>query len=232
MSRMMVIGIRHDKLDEAEGLKMDDIRLTETDYARPVLEKAGLIVSGHHHSHDSDNIVLNKDGVRYLNSADHEAFREQTKEAAAGPVGGASGLDVVMNQIFKGKDFEHKDEPRPNIESPKITLFAFNTDNTRDLRKDVFKDMVAFIKANPEPDTLMEGNYMVESGFQIGPKSPIKALGTLNENTMAMINLDRGMYGVIALPSKDVDLTSNMLERELGEALGVSEKPKRKLKHS
>lgn len=231
MSKMMVIGIRHDKLEEAEGLKMNDIRLTETDYARPVLEKAGVIVSGHHHSHDSDNIVLNKDGVRYLNSGDHDSFREQTKEAAAGPVSGASGLDVAINQIFKDKHFEHKDIPGPNVESPRITLFAFNTDDTRDLRKDVFKDMVAFIKANPEPDTLMEGNYMVESGFQIAAKSPIKALGTLNENTMAMINLDRGMYGVIALPSKNIDLTSNLLERDLGEALGVVEKPKRKLKY-
>lgn len=230
MSRMMIIGIRHDKLDEAEGLKMNDIRSTDNDYSAPVVQKAGVIISGHHHSHDSDNIVLNKDGVRYLNSADHETFREQTKEAAAGPVGGASGLDIAINQIFKDKNFEHKEEPRPNIESPRITLFAFNTDNTSDLRKDVFKDMVEFIRANPEPDTLRAGNYMVESGFQIAPKSPIKALGTLNEDTMAMVNLDRGMYGVIALPSKDIDLTSNMLERELGEALGVSEKPKRKLK--
>lgn len=69
MSRMMVIGVRHDKIEEVEGLKLKDLRTTDTDYASPVLEKAGVIISGHHHSHDGDNILLTPNGVRYLNSA-------------------------------------------------------------------------------------------------------------------------------------------------------------------
>lgn len=98
------------------------------------------------------------------------------------------------------------------------------------MNKDVFKDIASFVKKNEDSDTLLAGNYIVENGLPIANKSPIKALATLNEDTMAMINMHHGMYSIIALPNTKVDLKSNMLERDLAAALGVEEKVERKLK--
>lgn len=230
MSRMMVIGVRHDKLDEVEGLKMKDIRMTDTDYAQPVLEKSGVIISGHHYSYDGDNILLTKNGVRYLNTSNVEKFVEDVKGGNNGPVDGVEGLEIAYKHILKTDKVSHGGEPGFNETSPKITLFSFNTDDSRDLHKDIFKEIASFVNKNKNSDTLMEGNYIVENGLEISPKSPIKVIATLNENTMAMINMVHGVYSVIALPNKKIDINSNLLERDLGKALGVEAKVERKLK--
>ena len=230
MSRMMVIGVRHDKIEDVEGLKLQDLRTTDTDYASPVLEKAGVIISGHHHSHDGDNILLTPNGVRYLNSADNVKFGEDVKAGNNGVVDGVEGLDIAYKHILKTEKVSHTGERNFVVDSHKITLVAFNTDDSSLLNKDVFKDIASFVKKNEDSDTLLAGNYIVENGLPIANKSPIKALATLNEDTMAMINMHHGMYSIIALPNTKVDLKSNMLERDLAAALGVEEKVERKLK--
>ena len=230
MSRMVVIGVRHDKIEELENLKLKDLKTTETDYAHPVLEKSGVIISGHHHSHDGDNVLLTPNGVRYLNGSDVEKLSEDVKAGNNGPVDGVEGLDIAYKHILRTDKISHTGERGFVVDSPKITLFAFNTDDTRLLNKEVFKDIASFVRKNEDSDTLLAGNYIVENGLPIADKSPIKALATLNEDTMAMINMHHGMYSIIALPNTKVDLKSNMLERDLAAALGVEEKAERKLK--
>lgn len=49
---------------------------------------------------------------------------------------------------------------------------------------------------------------------------------------MAMVHLEKGIVTTFALPNVKIDLTHNMLEKELGRELRVAEKKERKLRMS
>ena len=246
MSRMMVVGIRMDKLDEIENLIVEKSGLmsmiNETDYASPVLEESGIISSGTHFYVDSDNVLLTKDGVRYINSTEN-LLNEKERDAVIEMSGFSpndDGLNIVGRAILKTDSL--KVQKVKEEESPAIALFYHNTDLTSELKTDVFKKMVAFLRENEKEikdHAISKGQYVQNGGQDIERKSgfelrsePMRFVGMVKEDTMAMINLNKGLVSAFALPNVEVNLHSNMLERDLSKSIGISEKPepKKKLK--
>lgn len=248
MSRMMVVGIRMDKLDEIEKLTVTkgsfSRMINETDYASPVLEESGIISSGTHFYVDSDNILLNKDGARYINSTQN-LLNEKEKNAVVEMSGFSpddKGMNIVGRAILKTDSL--KVQKVKEEESPAIALFYHNTDQTSELKTDVFKKMVAFLRENEkeiQDHAISKGQYVQNGGQDIEKKNgfelrsePMRFVGMVKKDTMVMINLNKGLVSAFALPNVEVNLRSNMLERDLSKSIGVSEKPepKKKLKIS
>jgi hypothetical protein len=246
MSRMMIVAIRHDKLDLVEKLDKSDFDISQTDYANPILERVGVISTGHHHSRDADNILLTENGSRYINSSREDKIHAEIAdevEKYSGVVLGAEGLDIARKEILKAKELMYAKTPIDIVESGKVSLFYINNDLFSEMKDSMFKDMVSFIRKNEEiidDNTLAVGNYnstpgiSIESqgeGFRFNDEAP-KYVGTLNDNVMAMVHLEKGIVTTFALPNVKIDLTHNMLEKELGRELRVAEKKERKLRMS
>lgn len=243
MSRMMIVAVRHDKLDLVNKLDKSDFDVSQTDYAAPILERVGVISTGHHHSRDADNILLTQDGSRYINSSRENKVYEETKEDAeqySGVVRTGEGFHIACKEILKAKSLMYAKTSTDIQESEKISLFYINNDSFSDIKKSMFKDMVNFIRQHKEileSEALNNGDYSVSSGMVISSseqgfkmEEAPKYIGTLNNDVMAMVHLEKGMITTFGLPNVKVDLTSNMLERDLAKELRVAEKVERKLK--
>lgn len=242
MSRMMIVAVRHDKLDLVEKLDKSDFDISQTDYANPILERVGVISTGHHHSRDADNILLTENGSRYINSSREDKIHNQIAEEVeqySGVVLGAEGLDIARKEILKAESLMYAKTPIDIVESGKVSLFYINNDLFSEMKDSMFKDMVSFIRKNEDvidDNTLAVGNYNStpsininekEEGFNFKAEAP-KYVGTLNDNVMAMVHLEKGIVTTFALPNVKIDLSNNMLERELAKELRVAEKKERK----
>lgn len=236
MSKMILIAIRHDKLDEVANLKVKDLNFTDSDYAQAKKESKGIIISDAHHASDGDNLFINAHGVRYVNAVSQP---NKVFDTVKGKM-----VDVQFTGI-EGVDFAHKFITKSdkvstvgNIDLAKptsgISLYALNKDDVKKIKKypDFFKDLVENVKKQKKYDDLMlSGNYGMSRGMPVtkDPEFPVRYLNTLSENTSAIVNLNNDIYYTFTIPNININLDSKNIDKDLEKSLGIKPKKERKL---
>lgn len=239
MSKMILIGIRHDKLEEVSKLKVKDLNFNDSDYAQAKRESKGIIVSEPHHSSDGDNLFINAHGVRYVNavSQPNKVFDDVKNKMIDVVNTGAEGVDFAHKFITKSEKVSTVGEVKHDKPVSNISLYALNKDDVKNLKKypDLFQILVENVKKQQEHDDIMlSGNYGMSRGMPVSKETnfPIKYLNTLSENSSALVNLNDGIYYTFAIPNITIDLDSKNIDKELEKNLGVKPKEERKLKLS
>lgn len=239
MSKMVLIGIRHDKLEEVSKLKLRDIDFDSSDYGQARREKNGLIVSQAHHGNDSDNLYINHEGVRYINSVSDpkKVFEDvKNKMCEINEINtGAEGIDLAGKYITKSEKTSTVENVKYGSNVTNISLYAFNTDDYKQLKKhsNIFEILVEDVKKQIEQEDLMYiGNYGISRGSPVNKDKdfPVKYISTLNEGSSALVNLTNGIYATFALPNLDINIDSKNIDLDLQKSLGIEAKKERKLK--
>lgn len=239
MSKMILIAVRHDKLDEVANLKVKDLNFTDSDYAQCKRESKGLIISDAHHASDGDNLFINAHGVRYVNavSQPNKVFDDVKDKMIDTQFTGAEGVDFAQKFITKSEKVSTVGEMKLAQPTSGISLYALSQDDVKKLKKypDIFKDLAENVKKQMEHDDLMlTGNYAMSRGTPVTRdlNFPLKYLNTLSENTSALVNLSNDIYYTFTIPNVSIDLDSKNIDKDLETSLGIKQKQERKLKMS
>lgn len=228
MSKMLLLAIRHDKLDEVKDVNLHEQLSTEE--KENVLEKSGVIISSWHDEYIGDNLLVTNQGVGYINTSgfntDIEIAKSSFQEVKKDMDTSTRVLKIINDEpVSVAEDISA-------VKSPSITLFGLYERDLHLINNRTLTDVVDFIKNEDTVPTLNKNDCFYDNGSRIRMFNPLRAIATINEDCMALVTLKGEFYGIYTLPNMMLEIGSKNLKEELTKSLSVEDKPNKKFKMS
>lgn len=228
MSKMLLLAIRHDKLDEVEKVNLGD--LLSVQEKENVLEKSGVIISSLRDEYIGDNLLITDKGVGYINTSGYNTDIEIAKSSFQEVKKDMDTSTRVLN-ILNDTPLTVS-ENIPEVKGAAMTLFGLYERDLHLINNRTLADAIEFIKNEDTVPTLNKDDCFYDNGSRIRMFNPLRAIATLSEDCMAMVTLKGEFYGIYTLPNMPIEISSKNLKEDLKKSLSAEETLTKKFKMS